>query len=321
MHVKMARDNVAYARKLGRASGVLHTLYHAVTSEAPAAVVLEQGPRKQTHLIIIKIRDQLARALRREGSVVAMDANIAINAPIFAKAVGYAPPLHRFAGADGAPIRRLHIRRKSAVRKHWIPRGKLKLAPGLVKSVKDILEFAEDTHSLGIITMRTIELALRAALEPESPQHDTAWRDARQDPETLAQAREILGPLLQAYPGTILIGHYGAVRGLNYMADVDCLATLGDPWPPLNRVRHEVAFLGLEDTWESRMVSLCKAELEQAHGRLRAVHRVAPSRAVHVGSVRPTGHGWTIGQVGTMLVVVTPNILPQSGPKSQHRSE
>jgi len=302
IHLKMARDNVAYARKLGRASGVLHTLFHAVTSGAPAAVVLEQGPRNRTHLIVITIREQLARALRREGSVVAMDANIAVNAPIFAKAVGYAPPLYSFAGADGAPIRRLHIRRKSAVRKHWIPRGKLKLAPGLVQSVKDILEFAEGTSSLGIITMHTIELALRAALEPDNPQHEAAWRKAHQESDTLAQVRDTLGPILQAYPGTIVFGHYGAVRGLNHMKDVDCLATLGDPWPPLNRVRHEVAFLGLVDSWESRTVELCKAELEQAHGRLRAMHRRAPAQALHIGSVQPTGHGWHVGPVEERLV-------------------
>ena len=300
--LKAARNNVAYARKLGRASGVLHTLFHAVTSEAPAAVVLEKGSKGRPHLIVIAVREQLARALRREGAVVAMDANIEVNAPIYAKAVGYDPPLHRFAGADGVPIRRLHVRRKSAVRKHWIPRGKLKLAPGLVQSVKDILEFAEGTSSLGIITMHAIELALRAALEPETPQHETAWREARQDPEALTQAREVLGPLLRAYPGEILLGHYGAVRGLNYMSDMDCLATLGDPWPHLNRVRHEVAFLALDDTWESRMVELCKAELEQAHGRLRAVHRQAPARAIHVGSVRPGGHGWTVGQVEVRAV-------------------
>jgi len=297
MNIKMARDNEAYARKLGRASGVLHTLFHAVTSRAPAAVVLEKGHRGPPHLIVITVREQLAQALRREGAVVAMDANIAVNAPIFAKAVGYDPPLHRFSGVDGAPIRRLHIRRKSAVRKHWIPRGKLKLAPGLVQSVKDILDFAQGTRSLGIITMHTIELALRAALEPDNPQHDDAWRDARQDPHTLSQARKVLGPILQAYPGEILLGHYLAVRGLNKMNDVDCLATLGDPWPHLNRVRHEVMFLGLEDTWESRTVELCKAELEQAHGRLRAVHRTAPAQALHVGSVRPSGHGWTNGPV------------------------
>ncbi len=302
IHLKMARDNEVYARKLGQASGVLHTLFHAVTSPASSAVVLEKGRKGSPLLIVIAVREQLARALRREGSVVAMDANIAVNAPISARAVGYDPPLHRFAGADGASIRRLHIRRKSAVRKHWLPRGKLKLAPGLVQSVKDILEFAEGTSSLGIITMHTIELALRTALEPDDPRHEAAWREARQDATDLTQVREALGPLLRAYPGKVLLGHYGAVRGLNYMSDVDCLATLGDPWPHLNRVRHEVAFLGLDDTWESRTVELCKAELEQAHGRLRAVHREAPARAIHVGSVRPGGNGWVVGQVEVQRV-------------------
>ena len=302
MHLKTARENEAYARKLGSASGVLRTVYHAVKSKAPAAVVLEKDKRGRCFLVVITVRDQLAQALRREGAVVAMDANIAVNAPIFAKAVGYDPPLHRFAGADGAPIHRLHIRRKSAVRKHWIPRGKLKLSTGLVQSIKDILEFAQGTQSLGIITMRTIELALRAALEPENPQHEAAWRDARQDPATLADVRTQLGPLLRAYPGTIVFGHYLAVRGLNHMNDVDCLATLGDPWPHLNRVQHEVMFLGLEDTWESRTVELCKAELEQAHGRLRAVHRRDPARAIHIGNVRPTGHGWAHGPVEVRAV-------------------
>ncbi len=297
MNLTRARENEAYARKLGSASGVLRSLYNAITSEAPSSVVLDKDRRGRCFLVVITVREQLAQSLRREGAVVAMDANIAVNAPIFAKAVGYDPPLHGFAGADGVPVRRLQIRRKSAARKYWLPHGKLKLVTGLVQSVKDILEFAEGTQSLGIITMRTIELALRAALEPDNPQLDNLWHDAHQDPKTLAEAREKLGPILQAYPGTIAFGHYGAVRGLNHMKNVDCLATLGDPWPNLNRVRYEVMFLGLDDSWQSRTVDLCKAELEQAHGRLRAIHRTGPTRAVHVGSVRPSGWGWTRGDV------------------------
>jgi hypothetical protein len=81
------------------------------------------------------------------------------------------------------------------------------------------------------------------------------------------------------------------------MADVDCLATLGDAWPNLGQVRSEVDFLGLPDSWEARLEALCRAELEQAHGRLRVVHRKKPARALHVGRVLPGGTGWSGGRV------------------------
>jgi hypothetical protein len=81
------------------------------------------------------------------------------------------------------------------------------------------------------------------------------------------------------------------------MADVDCLATLGDAWPNLGQVRSEVEFLGLPDAWEARLEALCRAELEQAHGRLRVVHRQRPGRALHIGSVLPGGSGWSAGKV------------------------
>lgn len=81
------------------------------------------------------------------------------------------------------------------------------------------------------------------------------------------------------------------------MADVDCLATLGDPWPNLGLVKSDIAFLGLTQAWEQRVEAMCKAELEQAHGRLRAVHRTRPGRALHIGSVMPSGSGWRLDRV------------------------
>jgi hypothetical protein len=110
-------------------------------------------------------------------------------------------------------------------------------------------------------------------------------------------AREKLGPALRGWDGEILFGHYGAVRGLNAMADVDALITLGDPWPNVGDARNDAAFLGLETTWEQRLEAMCRAELEQAHGRIRAVHRTRPGRALHAGSVLPSGYGWTSGGV------------------------
>jgi hypothetical protein len=88
------------------------------------------------------------------------------------------------------------------------------------------------------------------------------------------------------------MGHYGAIKGLNNMADMDCLATLGDPWPNVGQVSHDMAYLEMLGGSDERIEALCRAELEQAHGRLRTVHRKRPGRALHIGKVLPEGSGW-----------------------------
>jgi hypothetical protein len=107
----------------------------------------------------------------------------------------------------------------------------------------------------------------------------------------------MLSPILAQWCGEIIVGHYGAVRGLNAMAHVDCLATLGDPWPNLGQVARDMEYLDMSDLSDARMEALCRAELEQAHGRLRTVHRTRPGRALHVGRVLPGGSGWCDGRV------------------------
>jgi DNA-binding transcriptional regulator YdaS (Cro superfamily) len=92
----------------------------------------------------------------------------------------------------------------------------------------------------------------------------------------------------------VLLGHYGAVRGLNTMSAVDALITIGDPWPNLGDVRNDAAFLALDNA-DARIEAFARAELEQAHGRLRAIHRTRPARALHVGSLLPSGIAWTSG--------------------------
>ena len=65
----------------------------------------------------------------------------------------------------------------------------------------------------------------------------------------------------------------------------------------LGDVRSDTAFLQLGESWQERYEAWCRAELEQAHGRLRAVHRTRLGRALHVGAVLPGGSGWASGQV------------------------
>jgi len=60
-----------------------------------------------------------------------------------------------------------------------------------------------------------------------------------------------------------------------------------DPRPNLGVERVKAAYLGLDI--EGRLDDLAAAELGQAHGRLRVVHRSKPGRQLHVGTVAPAG--------------------------------
>ncbi len=138
---------------------------------------------------------------------------------------------------------------------------------------------------------------MTAAIRPDAAIDDAAAQRAGISTTALVEARDAFRPVLAAWRGEIRLGHYGGVRGMDSMREVDCLATLGDPWPNLDEVRHDVTFFGFPQTWEQRAEALCRAELEQAHGRLRAVHRQRPGRAMHVGRVLPGGSGWETGRV------------------------
>jgi len=292
------RYTPARARQVGRASGVLDTIYHALT--APWLVVGHAGEQVgQPVLQITAARRDLTRALRRDGAVVVMDANIGVHAEIYEKALGYRPPLHQFHARDGAPIDRTHLWCSEASRAHWMRNGKLTPKPSLVNAVREVVRWAREDPAatrLGLITLKPIRLALDAILHPEDPAAAAAWKEAQQLDGTLAKLRASLAPILALWPGEIRLGHYGAMRGLDTMADVDCLATLGDPWPNIGMVEHDMDYLGLPDEAEARKLALCRAELEQAHGRLRTVHRERPGRALHVGRILPGGSGWCGGQ-------------------------
>ena len=284
----------ARAKRLGRVSAVLRQVHHALASEVP--VVLRVEIREERRVLLVTApREGLARALRREGSVVVLDANVELHAPVLARIVGYEPPLRVFTAGDGAPIARTLFRTRHANRKAWFHGRSLAVAPALVNALKVALEWASettDTGALGIITFRTLETALRFCAGLDRDACRAAWRDDRQRPEALDELDAAVGPVLRGVRRALLFGHYGATRGLNTMANADAVVTLGDPWRNLGDVYNDAAFLQLGG-WQARYEAWCRAELEQAHGRLRTVHRTRPGRALHVGAVMPGGSGWT----------------------------
>lgn len=294
-NIAVAKRLPSFARELGAASKVLRAVHDALTSEGPVTVRAEEQAEARV-LVFTRAREDLAAALRREGPVVVTDANADLHVPILQRVVGYPPRFHEFAAADGAPIQRTLLRCRSATRKGWMAHGRVVLEAGVVGAVRAMLEWAgrdPATRALGLITFRPLRVLLEAARRPGDPDVRRAAEELGQPAAALREAEEKLGPLLAAWPWELRFGHYGATRGLNTMADVDALVTLADPWQNLGEVRSAVAFLGLETSWEARVEALCRGELEQAHGRLRAVHRTRPGRALHVGNVLPGGAGWS----------------------------
>lgn len=86
------------------------------------------------------------------------------------------------------------------------------------------------------------------------------------------------------------VSHYGAMRGLDRWKDFDGVATVGDPRPNLDAVSRELGGGGAEmEERYARAEEHARSELEQAHGRLRTVHRNRPGRALHVGAILPLG--------------------------------
>jgi hypothetical protein len=289
---RACRADISLARIVGKASSVIRALFRAMT-DPDATVRLEDEPRR---IVVTAPRPDLAAALRREGAVVAMDANADLHLPGFAKVIGYDPPVHRFVAEDGARIERTLLRAGSATRRSWLSHGRLVLDTGLLAAMRGIVAWVDECAAtvgrpvtLGIITIRLVEIALRYA-EGEDVVAD--WVKARQSSSTLLEARDAIAALF-ATPNLarpLQFAHYGATRGLNRLAGVDCLATVGDPWPNLGTVQAEATYLAVD--WDARAEATAQAELEQAHGRLRTVHRTQPGFALHVGRVVPGGSGW-----------------------------
>jgi len=82
------------------------------------------------------------------------------------------------------------------------------------------------------------------------------------------------------------VGHYGALRGLDHWKDHDAIITLGDP---IINLHHVARTLPDGEELAARAEALARAELEQAHGRLRVVHRKTPCTQLHVGRLVPLG--------------------------------
>lgn len=283
-----ARRSLYVARTIGEASKVARIVWTALTCKDGGAIarVEERGGRRV--LVVTLPEVQLREAMRREGQVVVADAGGAQHLGLYKLVVGYEPPVTEVYVGDGAEIRRTLLRRRAS-RKGFLRHGRLVVDGSLARSVELAVKWLEEelTPRAAIVTFLPLALLLRATL---GEQVGGLWLMAGQLPEVLDEGVRRLSPILARLHTTLDVGHYGAVRGLDHWRGHDALVTLGDPWPQLADSRWETELLRLGN-WEGRLEQAAQQELEQAHGRLRTVHRDTPARALHVGLVRPGGWG------------------------------
>jgi hypothetical protein len=290
-----ARCSVSTAKSVGRAARVLADIREAVlrpdasvaTVESPCSSPPRPASHPESHglgavtsdgreairspgkdstrgtdrfLVLTLVSEALRRAVRREGAIIVLAADADLHAPLLARAVGYEPRLVQVEAALGAPVRRVLLE-SPASRSRWINRGRVEMAPVMAALQAGIAELERaGVRSALVVTWLAVEEALRAS------------------PEAMELLAQVGGEL----------AHFGALRGLDRWKGASGCLTLGDPRPNLGDVAREIAILREGDVSE-RLDALAAAELEQAHGRLRLVHRTEPATLVHVGEVLPRG--------------------------------
>lgn len=302
----MARRYTSRAQLIARAAKTLHTVHQAALGlSAPSKPLVRAEETRTGHALRVVYPNHEYRAiLLRQSKIILTDANGDLQVPVIQALTGMTPALKRFSVEDGAPIERMILPYATATRSMWLPAGLPLWDNGLLHALARGLQVlrtpsaapgapgsdARAVSDVYIITFLPVAVALRAAMQP----HESIWRERWANlglhPQALDQAIAKLTPILQWWDGKITAAYFGGTRGLNDGEKCHATLTLGDPRPNLGTVDLEARFLGLkEEDWVTR---LARAELEQCHGRLRAVQRQVPGRMLHIGCVVPGGYGW-----------------------------
>lgn len=286
----LMEDGSALADLVGTACRVLGSLHSALT-ENPGAKVYVSMSRTEDNttraLTILTPNKQLIDALLSERPVILADASIHLHAAILKKILDYAPPLHEFASPDGAVISRLHVQTRATTNRA------LTLADGKPdpRAICHALKIAADLHVAG---RRTLVVAYK-------------WLEAYL---LTAEDSSIIGELARFEP-PVNFAHFGAIRGIDAYKSHDVCVTLGDPRPNIGVTQREAYYLAEGETPEERNAAVARAELQQAHGRLRPIHRTKPAWMVHIGDLRPDGWSNEVTEVKSVRGRSGPSLEPE----------
>ena len=296
------------AAELGAASRVLDTLYRASTSTTPVLVAYTDAGA------VFTLADaRIAKAINREGSVIVIDAtpDVATLARLIADQ-SYVPPVFDFEVTDGARILRTVHLLGGCKRSDMQTNGKPN-ADAIERALSAVLGWLDALKSTGYPTGQIGIIAPKIVRSLMQNIHGPA--DVRLPrPANFAELEARLGPYLSDWHGRIVWGHYGGSRGLDTMKHVDALATISDPYPDRASNERAADFAGVDPS--ERQVEVVRAELQQAHGRMRVVHRERPGAVLHVGKVIPGGSGWRSVDV---VYIRTPGGRPRGVPHASIR--
>ena len=184
--------------------------------------------------------------------------------------------------ADAVGVERVRVPWGSSARKHHTIGSGAKCQPNPEKlkgPLRDLANRIRDRSALdvGVIADKPTAIGLRdaiAAVEAGAPTPELV-------PEELAE--------LVRKGVKFDVGWYGNQKGSNRWSNVDLFATIGDPHPHLGDARAGAVALGLER--EALAEQLVDAELVQAWGRVRPVHRTKPVLVVAYTNLNPARSG------------------------------
>jgi hypothetical protein len=216
------------------------------------------------------------------GSVVVLDATA--NASALGAVVGEGLRVERVDVEDAPGTRRLWARWASGARSRHVGPEQEPDPRQLRGALRRIAEQTRrcGARSVGILAHKAVHEGLERAIEQVRGGSGVT-------PLLLpAEFVRLLGPREDGSPGVeFVLGHFGAQRGLDRWKECELLVTLGDPHPNLGAVTAEALALGVDP--QAYADHQAGAELVQAWGRARAVHRQVPGVILHVGNLAPSG--------------------------------
>jgi hypothetical protein len=237
--------------------------------------------------------------------VALLDADAELHTPVVELLTGIAPddatrvrrvPARDAVDASGAPVARRFLMplrvSRTALRDGAVWRWEL-----YADVLRRVAAFARGrgVTACGLVTYHEPALVLEALLGRSTEKYLEAFPEA--DDRRLAE--DGLRPFLAAWPtGVDLhVGYFGALRGLNHWKHLDLLATVGDPRPNVVDADRAAAYVGPRKDGtpfvsEHHHEVIARAELRQAHGRLRTPRRASMCMSLHVGALVPFGTGW-----------------------------
>lgn len=285
-----ARRSVARAVEIGDASRALLAVYRALQPAIDGLhpTRLRVTEREGRRLVsFVGANETAVDVLRRDAATVLLDAGAALLAPGVERIAGHRPRLVELDVADGAPVTRSILVSGRATRKGLVPRGGVDV-DALVPLLRAAFLWAledEHTDSLVFVSWAAVEAVIAHVLgDPGAP---ALLRASGVSAKVASAVSERVADVTRRWTKPVRTAHFFGLRGLDAFREFDALITLGDPRSSLDAEADRCAWLGLDLV--GQIDALAAAELDQAHGRLRLVHREKPARALHVGAVVPAG--------------------------------